>query len=149
MILGDISYEILDENIVTLEESGIITGIKEGHTKLRITDNTNEIETYIYINVINGIKPQLTTGANFTIALKQNGTVWGYGKNDYGQLGNGTTTNSNNPVQVVLDENNTPLENIVQIASGASHCAVLTKNGEVYTWGLNNKRTIRKWLKYK
>lgn len=137
--LGNILYEILDTNIATNDENGIITGIKEGHTKIKIYDETNELETYMYINVIKGIKPMITTGTNFTIALKQNGTVWSYGKNDVGQLGSGNNENSNKPIQVYCDNTNTPLNNIVQISTGNSHSVAISSDGTVYTWGLNNK----------
>ena len=38
---------------------------------------------------------------NHTVFLKNDGTVWTVGKNYYGQLGDGTTTDRSNPVQVV------------------------------------------------
>ena len=37
---------------------------------------------------------------NYTIALQSNGTLWGWGNNTYGVLGNNTTTNYSSPVQV-------------------------------------------------
>ncbi len=40
-------------------------------------------------------------GRSYTVALKNDGTVWTWGKNDAGQLGNGTTTKSLVPVQVL------------------------------------------------
>lgn len=86
--IGNISYEMLDTNIATVTSNGRIVAIEEGHTKLKILDTTNEIETYIYIKVINGIQSKLSTGNNFTVALKTNGTVWSFGKNDLGQCRN-------------------------------------------------------------
>src|SRR3989337_4555039 len=46
------------------------------------------------------VNPQISAGWNHTIALKSDETVWTWGNNDHGKLGNGTTTDSNVPVQV-------------------------------------------------
>lgn len=86
--IANISYQILDTEIATVTNSGKITAIKEGHTKLKITDNANELETYIYIKVINEPEARLSIGKNFTIALKTNGTVWSFGRNNAGQCRN-------------------------------------------------------------
>ncbi|MTA71746.1 MAG: hypothetical protein F2551_04295, partial [Actinobacteria bacterium] len=43
---------------------------------------------------------QVTVGTYFTCALKSDQTVWCWGLNSSGQLGDGTTTNRNRPVQV-------------------------------------------------
>jgi alpha-tubulin suppressor-like RCC1 family protein len=40
--------------------------------------------------------------ANHSLALKRDGTVWAWGNNQYGQLGDGTTTQRNTPVQVQI-----------------------------------------------
>ena len=74
-------------------------------------------------------------GTSFTGILKADGTVWMSGLNNYGQLGDGTTTYRADLAQVKINEN-TYLNNIVRIAAGASHCLALTKDGEVYAWGL-------------
>lgn len=42
----------------------------------------------------------VVAGGNYTVALKSDGTVWAWGANGSGQLGNGTTSYSANPVQV-------------------------------------------------
>jgi hypothetical protein len=39
-------------------------------------------------------------GGHHTLAVKSDGTVWAWGTNDFGALGDGTTTSSNTPVQV-------------------------------------------------
>ena len=45
--------------------------------------------------------PTIAGGGEHTIALKADGTVWAWGDNEFGQLGDGTTTDSSSPVQVV------------------------------------------------
>jgi alpha-tubulin suppressor-like RCC1 family protein len=70
-------------------------------------------------------------GANHSIALKSDGTVWDWGFNGDGQLGNDTTTGSTLPVQVV------GLTGITAIAGGANHSIALKSDGTVWDWGFN------------
>ena len=80
---------------------------------------------------------QIAAGADHSLALDSDGALYAWGSNAYGQLGNGTTTNSSVPVAVKIA--GTPLagKTIVQIAAGANHNMVLTFDGAVYTWGWN------------
>jgi RHS repeat-associated protein len=64
------------------------------------------------------------------VALRGDGTVWAWGLNTSGQLGNGTTTNSSAPVEV-------PLGNVVAIAAGGDNSYALLRNGSLYAWGDN------------
>src|SRR6266481_9388501 len=59
------------------------------------------------------------------------GTVWAWGLNGSGQLGNGTFTNSNTPAQV------SGLSGVTAIAGGAEHSLALKSDGTVWAWGNN------------
>ena len=66
------------------------------------------------------------------LALKDDGTVWAWGNNTYGQLGNGTTERygfSNTLVQV------SGLNNVKAIAAGPYHSLALKNDGTVWAWG--------------
>ena len=76
---------------------------------------------------------QIEAGKKFTVALREDGTVWAWGDNTYGQLGQGNRVSAKKPVQV---QN---LTNIVAIAAGDNHAIALDRLGNVYTWGLNSK----------
>ena len=76
---------------------------------------------------------QIEAGKKFTIALREDGTVWAWGDNTYGQLGQGNRVSAKKPVQV---QN---LTNIVSVAAGDNHAIAIDKLGNVYTWGLNSK----------
>ena len=68
----------------------------------------------------------------FSLALKSDGTVWSWGGNNVGQLGNGTTNNSTAPVQV------SGLSNIVAISSGTNFGYAMNNAGSIYAWGSNS-----------
>ena len=83
------------------------------------------------------VVPSLATlmgGVIHTAALKTDGTVWGWGRNNQGQLGDGTTTQRSTPVQV------SGLSGVVQIALSVdgSHTVALRNDGTVWTWGFNS-----------
>lgn len=78
-------------------------------------------------------EPMVAGGWSFSIALKSNGTVWAWGNNYYGQLGDGTTNESYMPLQV------DGVENITDIACGFAHSVILKKDGTVWSWGDNDQ----------
>jgi alpha-tubulin suppressor-like RCC1 family protein len=77
-------------------------------------------------------QPKISGGLNHTISLKPDGTAWAWGQNNFGQLGNGTNTNSNTPVQVW------GLTGVIAIAAGAHHSLAVESDGTVRAWGMNN-----------
>ncbi|MGD9732942.1 MAG: DUF1566 domain-containing protein [Desulfamplus sp.] len=77
------------------------------------------------------VKPAVAAGGDYTVLLKEDGTVWACGYNRNGELGNGTETNSSTPVQVI------GLTNISAIAAASLHTAALKTDGTVWAWGIN------------
>ena len=75
----------------------------------------------------------IAAGFDFSVALKSDGTVWAWGDNVSGQLGDGTTTDRPTPVQV------SGLTGVTDIAAGFDHSAALKTDGTVWAWGNNSK----------
>jgi alpha-tubulin suppressor-like RCC1 family protein len=74
------------------------------------------------------------------LALQSNGTVWAWGVDDMGQLGNGISeTLSSTPVQVLDPQGTGPLTGVVAIAEGGKYSMALLANGTVYDWGINDQ----------
>ena len=83
----------------------------------------------------------ISAGATHTLFLLSDGTVKACGNNTYGQLGDGTVTESHTPVQVVKasSEGGGTLSDIRAVAAGNNFSLALDKDGNVWAWGLNDK----------
>ena len=81
---------------------------------------------------------QISAGANHTCALKNDGTVYCWGSNTFGQLGDGTNTSRNTPVQVKGVLGAGSLTNISQISATGNETCALKNDGTVYCWGHNS-----------
>lgn len=85
----------------------------------------------------------LAGGANHSLALKTDGTVWAWGYNGGGELGSGTTGGgtcfcSSTPVQVRDEAGTGFLTGITAIDAGADHSLALKTDGTVRSWGAND-----------
>lgn len=69
-------------------------------------------------------------GSYHSMALTSDGTVWTWGDNSDGELGNGNTTNSNVPVHL------SSINSISAISGGDLHSLALRYDGTVWAWGL-------------
>lgn len=77
-------------------------------------------------------------GRFFSVALKSDGTVWTWGDNWNGQLGDGTTTQRSTPGQVLGAGGTGFLTGIDAIAAGNNHVLARKTDGTVYAWGTNS-----------
>ncbi|WP_018223806.1 RCC1-like domain-containing protein [Salinispora pacifica] len=75
----------------------------------------------------------VAAGGFHSLALTSAGTVLAWGFNAFGQLGDGTTTDSSTPVVVDVPSGTT----ITAVAAGDSHSLALTSAGTVLAWGFN------------
>ena len=130
--VGTLNYEIEDSNIAELTTLGMITGKQQGITKIKVTDTSTKRTTSIWVKVVNDSNIQVSLGYKFSVALKQDGTVWSWGQNNDGELGLGNTTEYSEPQQITDIK-----EKITDVKTGYYHSIALTEKGEVYTWGYN------------
>lgn len=93
---------------------------------VQTTTSGNDAETPVQI--LSGVAKVLA-GSNSGYALKTDGTLWAWGSNTYGQLGDGTTTNRSAPVQIP--------GTFATISVGDQHVAATKANGSLWTWGNN------------
>ena len=79
----------------------------------------------------------VAAGAQYTLVLKSDGTVWATGYNNYGQLGDGTTEDKSTFVQVKNPTGDGYLEDVIAITANNSTSYALLADGTVYGWGYN------------
>jgi hypothetical protein len=91
-------------------------------TTSTLTDMTN----------IPGTPVSISCGTYHTLVLMDDGSIYGCGSNSYGQLGNGTTTNTST-LTAMTNIPGTP----VSISCGAYHTLVLMDDGSIYGCGYN------------
>ena len=80
----------------------------------------------------------IATGNYHALALKPDGTVWAWGSNALGQLGNNTTNDSFVPIQVKGPGGVGYLTDVIQVAAGVNYSLALKSDGTVWTWGYNS-----------
>ena len=95
------------------------------------TNNRKDTPTQESTGVVNW--SALSAGGYHTVALKSDGTLWGWGWNNDGQLGDRTDAKKNTPTQ-----ESTGAANWSAIAAGAQHTIALKSDGTLWAWGRNN-----------
>jgi hypothetical protein len=74
---------------------------------------------------------EIAAGYNHALALASDGTVWTWGDNINGQIGDGTLAVRRNAAQL------SGLNNVKEIAAGRNHSLALKTDGTVWAWGYN------------
>jgi alpha-tubulin suppressor-like RCC1 family protein len=80
---------------------------------------------------------QVATFAGHACALKSDGTAWCWGSNTWGQLGNGTVTESATPVRV-MTSSSAFLTSVAEIRVGFDNACAVKTDGTLWCWGEGN-----------
>ncbi len=74
----------------------------------------------------------VAAGGEHYLAVKSDGTLWAWGSNSYGQIGDGKleTAKCLKPVKVT--------SNVVSVAAGLYHSLAIKNDGSLWAWGQNN-----------
>jgi len=94
--------------------------------------NTNQNIPKLISSLENKSIIKLITGGHHTFALSKNGDIYGFGRNEYGQLGNKSFENISIPQKINFNLN------IKRIKAGCNHSMILTSNNKVYSTGCND-----------
>lgn len=81
----------------------------------------------------------VSAGSDHTVAVDSDGNVWTWGRNYYGQLGDGTSISKSVPVRVKVNGEEEYLSDIIDVAAGYNHTLALDRNGNLWAWGRNDR----------
>ena len=98
----------------------------------QLGDGTTE-NSLVPIKIMDNVK-QVSVGIAagggcYTMAVKSDGSLWAWGSNGYGQLGDGTTKNSFAPIKI--------MDNVAKISTGVYHAMAIKNDGSLWLWGRN------------
>jgi alpha-tubulin suppressor-like RCC1 family protein len=98
--------------------------------------NCNTSSCSFNVTVLENVSPQIhwvsiSSGSEHTVGIKSDGTLWAWGNNSNGQLGDGTYTNRNGPLQIGT------ANNWKSIATGSYHTIAIKTDSTLWTWGYN------------
>jgi alpha-tubulin suppressor-like RCC1 family protein len=101
-------------------------------------DNTalsksSPIQTVAFGNNWQTVSCNLLNTNAFTAAIKTDGTLWMWGRNLSGQLGDNTVVNKSSPIQTITGGTNWS-----SVACGNNHVAAIKKDGTLWAWGINS-----------
>jgi alpha-tubulin suppressor-like RCC1 family protein len=99
--------------------------------------NTTDSDVPVHVKLAAKVRQVFQGGSGptngQTVAILSNGSVWTWGDNRRGQLGNGTTTSSDTPVRVHVPAH----VRFVKINSGGYSCYAIASSGRLWAWGGN------------
>src|SRR3989304_3833947 len=78
---------------------------------------------------VSSVEPQIAAGGFHTVVIKTDGALWVWGRNDNGQLGDGTTTLRPSPTQIGT------ATNWAKVVAGGSHTVGIKTDGTLWAWG--------------
>ena len=123
-----------NSNVFIIKKDGSLWGCgRNGYGELGLGDTTKRtVFTKVTTNINNDVK-HMSCGFSSTYIVKNDGTLWATGLNNYGQLGLSNTTNKSTFTQVT-----TNISDIKQVLGGASWAYIVKNDGSLWSCGLND-----------
>jgi alpha-tubulin suppressor-like RCC1 family protein len=126
--MDDGSVRACGENTYGQLGQGSTGGYTTTPVKIKNSDGSGYLDNVVSI----------ASGGNHALALKSDGTVWAWGKNGSGQLGDNTTNDKSLPVQVKGQNGVGFFEGVSKVFAGPLNSYALKSDGSFWAWGHPN-----------
>ncbi|OWZ21506.1 RCC1 and BTB domain-containing hypothetical protein [Phytophthora megakarya] len=122
--------------VASLRDGGVVAFGKNDHGQLGLDSISEPVlqPTRLASPLDRAVVPQLSCGYHHTALVTENGAVYTFGRNDYGQLGLGHKLHMARPTVV----ERLSRMRITQVACGCYHTLALSDDGKVFPFGRNN-----------
>lgn len=122
--------------VATISSTGIVTAVGLGKTLITYTNSSGCTDKEIFsveaiVSTSNCDFIKMNTGDGHSMGIRADSSLWAWGYNGAGQLGNGTLIDNASPI--LIDNTNKWKE----IECGEAYNLALTKNNVLYAWGDN------------
>ncbi|MCL1862478.1 MAG: hypothetical protein FWF78_02810 [Defluviitaleaceae bacterium] len=80
----------------------------------------------------------VSAGRIFSMALRSDGSLWAWGSNSRGQLGDDTTVDRIVPTRIIPFTPQTPQGGVAAVSAASHHTMAILEDGSLWAWGFNN-----------
>jgi alpha-tubulin suppressor-like RCC1 family protein len=95
------------------------------------TVQTYKTQAAIPVPVADSNATTFSTGSYHSLIIKNDGSLWTYGTNTYGQLGDGTTTSNPSPTAPIMND-------VIAVSARAEQSFAIKNDGTLWAWGSNS-----------
>jgi len=110
------------------DRSNITQRFIDGEVVLTDRDG-NVLDNFLSPAFITNDVAAVSAGGSHTMFIKTDGSLWAWGSNEHGQLGNGLNTPTHEPIHI--------MDNVIAIEAGETHSFAITEDGVLWAWGAN------------
>lgn len=134
----EVNWSSDDSGIVTVNQSGRITGVKTGVTFIHATTTNGKTDSYkvavvstkrstVFDDGLGAVDVAVGDGCSYVI--KDDGTLWAFGANGFGNLGDGTIVDRTKPVKI--------MDGVSLVKGGSSNVYILKQDKSLWGCGYN------------